>query len=82
MNTKELLATFKNIKLKTDLEAIALVALITCISVFLGAIAFICLLIIQVKRSRQSKLKSHDEDIYRHLDDIVNKIVDVEGGVR
>lgn len=79
---KELIEMIKNIKLKTDLEAIVLVALMTCISVFIGAIAFVCLLLIQLKRRRQLKLESHDECTYRHLDDIVNKIVDTEGGVR
>lgn len=79
---KELIETVKNIKLKTDLEAIVLVALMTCISVFIGAIAFVCLLIIQLKRRQRLKLESHDENTYRHLDDIVNKIVDTEGGVQ
>lgn len=72
---KSTLEFFKSLQLKTGIEALAALSIMLCVSVFAASIAFICLLIITLKRHRNLKIKNHETDVYTKIDKIISAIV-------
>ena len=72
---KSTLEFFKSLQLKTGIEALVALSIMLCVSVFAASIAFICLLIVTIKRHRELKIENHETDVYTKIDKLVSAIV-------